>query len=578
MESWGNFYGQKQIIEPPPELPVHRLHPVQSPKEVAGKRLVKKFKGWFSGRRNDEWYSIPDYLVQGRYQDGESEAEDNYWRRKFLEVSESDAENPDGEFQRLAIQESAKTFLTGNNNFDNHLPEFPAKRKNHNLVRKQSYPDLSAAPDSSSMPEASKKQLALAISERQKLGGFSTSAMQPGNITLHKLSKRLNSIGSKKLECSKLIRKFLKDLNSWGEKTISDNIDVVDLVRELDELFQQDLLLEQRIYEKLEVLTSGLDFIGRRESEMSDEKKHLLVALKKYDNCKERRGDNDEETNLLKERVMAHEKSYETYQANYQYAISVGARQLFKEVAIEFHERASDLKESSTVFLLSALKALETTHNNELFFKDLDKLRKVRAERNWTKLKPEQKSNPQAWTDLVSGKYDNEDTLMKKVYEGLPYAYTPMPEASPGKTPKLDFRTGLEESLSGIRSDKFNPITSNEFFLDKSPSDEDDDQDESNYETVRPEKVEELVNEETIPRSLNPNVLNQDRNSILSLRRPTKDTAPQGKAENTDKNSKGLTEAEKAKYGFLLNFGEMSRQFKDAERHLQENKWTEPSG
>lgn len=580
MENWNHIQGQRQIIEPPPELPIYKV-PSKSPhKEVAGKRFVNKVKGWFSGgRRNDDWYSFPEYLAHGRLQKGESAHEDSYSRHELHEIGESGEDDPHGNSQRLVVQESAKTFLTGNNIYANHIPQFPAKGRleNHYLARKKSLPDMNIVSNPSSSLEFKKRPMSLVVNEPQKMSVLATSSLQSRNVTLHKISRRLNSIGNKKLECAKLTKKLLKDLTIWGEKTTSDNIDVTELVEELYELFQKDMLLEQKISERLKVLTNELEFIGKRENEMAEEKRHLLAALKKYDYCKERRGENDEESNLFKERVMAHEKSYETYQLNYQYAVSVSARQLFKEVAIEYYERTSDLKENSGAFLLNALKTLENTHNNEVFLKDLDKLRMLRAERNWTRLKPEQRNNPQNWVDLVSGKHDNDDTLMKKVYEGLPIAYTPMPEVSPAKTPHLDLRTGLEESFSGIKSDRFNPITSNEFFLDRSPSKNEDDQDESNYETVRPDRIEEKVEEDTIPRSLNPNVLKDDRNKIPSLRTHLKDNTLQKKIEVKDKSPKGLTEIEKSKHGFLVNFGEMSRQFKDAEQYLQENKWTEPS-
>lgn len=578
MDNWNKFQGPRQIIEPPPDLPVHSLSPIFQPKEVAGNRFVNKVKGWFSGRRNDEWDVFPDYLVHGKLQDGESGFEDDISAQKLLGIDESEEGDPHNNFLRLNAQESAKTFLTGNNIYGNHIPQFPPKERleNHQLTKKRPLLDVAAPNKPPSSLEIKRRPVSSVVLEQQKLSALATSSIPHKNITLHKISKRLCSVGNKKLECSKLIKKFLKDLTIWGEKTASENIDALGLVEELNQLFLQDMLLEQKISDKLKILTKELEFISRRENEVSEEKRHLLIALKKYENCKERKGDNDEETSLFKERVMAHEKSFETYRFNYQYAVSVSARQSFKEVAIEYHERASDLKENSANFLLNALKTLEFTNKNEVFLKDLDKLRMLRAERNWTKLKPEQKNNPQTWVDLVSGKHDHEDTLMRRVYEGLPIAYTPVPEASPAKTPKLDFRTGLEESFSDIKSDRFNPITSNEFFLDRSPTRSDDDQDESNYETVRPERIEQNIGEETIPRSLNPNVLKEDRNR--SLNKPSKDNELKKKVDSKEKNPKGPTDKEKAKNGFLLNFSEMARQFNDAEKQLQENKWSEPSG
>ncbi|QLQ77826.1 hypothetical protein HG537_0A00730 [Torulaspora globosa] len=582
MERWNNLqgFGYGQIIDPPPDLPLHPFAAFPQSKEQHRKRLVNKLKGWFSGHRNDELDFLPEYYTNGLHglkDDNDknaevSSAEGNDYSESSKSTTDSGHGNP------YPVQDSAKTFLTGNNINANNIPQFPSKDV-EKLTRKGSMPELRPQINLMTTFNGKRRPMSLVIAEPPKLSSFTGSALQSGNITVHKITKRLNSIGNKKQECSKLIHKFLKDLAVWGQKTSAENIESQALVEELEELFQQDMILEQKIADKIKVLTKELEFVGRRERQLSDEKKTLLASLKKYENSKETKGEFDDETILFKERVMAHQKSFETYHSNYQYAVSVGARQLFKEVAIEYYERASDLKEHSGNYLQTALKTLETTHQNEVFLKDLEKLRMLRAERNWVKLKPEQKNDPQNWINLVSGKHDFDDTLMKKVYEGLPVAYTPMPKASPKKTPQLDFKTGLEESFSDIQSDRFNPITSNEFFSGKLAVKVDEDDHESLYETVKADRVEEN-NEDTAPRSLNPNVLNRTNNLNLTagptLRRNSRNSSL-GKLDGADKMPKD-NEEEGPNNGFVVNFGLLSREFLDAERHLEENQWTEESG
>ncbi|QLL30259.1 hypothetical protein HG536_0A00760 [Torulaspora globosa] len=582
MDRWSNMqvHGYGQIIDPPPDLPLHPLAAFPQSRELHRKKLVNKLKGWFSGQRNDELSFFPEHYPHGwhglkgdnadRHAEVSSEEGSDY-TEPSTSSAQSQHDNP------YPAHDSAKTFLTGNNINANNIPQFPTKEGEKQLTRKGSMPEL--RPQLSLATTLKRRPMSLVVSEPPKLSSFTGAALQSGNITVRKIIKRLNSIGNKKQECSKLIHKFLKDLAIWGQKTSVENIESQALVEELEELFQQDMLLEQKIAEKIKVLTRELEFVGRRERQLSDEKKTLLAALKKYENSKEIKGEFDEETNLFKERVMAHQKSFETYHSNYQYAVSVGARQLFKEVAIEYYERASDLKEHSGNYLQTALKTLETTHQNEIFLKDLERLRMLRAERNWVKLKPEQKSDPQSWINLVSGKQDFDDTLMKKVYEGLPVAYTPMPKASPKKAPQLDFKTGLEESFSDIQSDRFNPITSNEFFSGKLTVKNNGAENESLYETVKVDRAEEN-NEDTVPRSLNPNVLNRASNINVTagptLKRNSRHSTL-GNLEAADKEPK-KNEVERPDDGFILNFGQFSRQFLDAERHLEENRWTEASG
>lgn len=572
-----------QIIEPPPDLPLYGLGAYPRPKEVHSKKFVNKLKGWFSGHRNDELNIVPDYFIHGKqigFKGNGDQRELTSVEGNEIEAFPSTARSQD--VNRFPIQDSAKTFLTGNNVNANHIPQFPSKENNEEaqLIRKDSMPEPDAHVRALTTLDGKRIPMSLMINEPPKLSSLTGFVVKSRNITVRKLIKRLNSVANKKQECSRLTQKFLKDLAVWGQRTSMENIESQALVDELQELFEQDAVLEQKISDKLKILTKELEFVGRRENELSEERSSLLAALKKYENTKDYKGEFDEETTLCKERVMAHQKSFETYHSNYQYAVSVGARQLFKEVAIEYYERASDLKEHSGNYLQTALKTLETKHNNEVFLKDLDKLRMLRAERNWTKLKPEQKNDPRSWVNLVSGKHDYDDTLMRKVYDGLPVAYTPMPKASPKKTPQLDFRTGLEESFSAIGSDRFNPITSNEFFSGKPPEKEDD-ENETFYETVKVDQSEANNVEDTVPRSLNPNVLNRENNTRnlnvkTSLRRSSKNHALREPeiADNVLKHR----EIERSNDGFILNFGEISRQFYDAEMHLEENKWDEASG
>lgn len=584
MDSWNDASKFNHVTEPPPELPLHSFTTLNQPtKHIHGKRLVNKLKGWFANNiSNQSINNISDY---GRNDVTDYETDNyNFRVERARNIGEGKRnsiilgdEDPIGSLHvgnRHLVEDSTKTFMTGNNTDANNIPQFPVNKAS------AIYPSISFQVSNGDIGKSNalnNKPISLMLKDPSILPNFSTS-LHSKHVTLHTITRRINSIANKKQETSRIIQKFLRDLMIWGQNSSSANLDSMELVNEIQDLFQQDLLLEQKISEKLKYLTNELGFISMREDELSTEKKNLLAALKKYGYVKDKKGEYHEETNFFKERVIAHEKAFEIYKAHYQYAVSVTARQVFKEVGIEYYERATDLKESSGEFLKKALQTLETT-NGEGFVKDLEKIRMIRAERNWSKLKPEQKVDPQSWVDLVSGKHDCDDTLMKKVYEGLPVAYTPTPRALPLNSPRLNFQTAPEESISGISSDRFNKITSNEFFSEKSPTK----QLETEYSSNKTKLHEANDENESMLRSLNPSLFRMDDSDkrILSLRKPSNNNEFVKKSDSTDKKPlkasrvERIPEEDEHINGFILNFGDISQQFDDAERHLQENRWND---
>lgn len=597
MDNWKDFVKVNGLAEPPPDLPLHSFATFEpTGKQVHGKRFVNKLKDWFAygsldsangdGNRNENINPIAfNHRENGTF----TSEFDRQVPKKQIYLMEEEQFGPQLENNQILVEDSAKTFMTGNNIDTNNIPQFP--KNDAGESPETSFQFTEDELNGTKFHNLINKPISQILKDPSILSNLSSS-IHAKNVTLRSVTKRINSIANKKNETFKLIQKFLRDLLLWGQNSSTENADSIALVNEIQELFQMDLILEQKISEKLKQLTKELEYICMRQDELSMGKKNLLTALKKYDYSKNKKGEDKEETNLLKEKVIAQEKSYDTYKTHYQYAVSITARQIFKEIGIEYYERATDLKEATGNYLKKTLQKLET-NNGESFVKDLEKLRVVRAERNWSKLNSEEKNNPQSWINLISGKYDGNDTLMRKICEGLPQAYTPIPKNIPLKPPKLSFQSGLEESLSGISTNRFNPITSNEFFSEKSPIKDNEDELDKDLDPDETSKMPAEINDEndTLRRSLNPNLLVKENEkisgNILSLRKNT--NAPDisknsgsidrhiGKlGKPTERQNKGnFPIKDGSGNGFILNFGDISQQFSDAEKHLEENRWIE---
>lgn len=541
---WRTVARTMPLMEPPPELPPHSFAHMEPPKPR--RRIVNRLK-------------------------------------ELLTPSTDHRHQQDQGFDQVVlrppafplVEDSTKTFLTGNNANEHEPPQLPPHPPHpqdfisgdpHNNQFEQVEAGVGAnvgagagagvgvgvgAASFFNIPRS------VILGDPNAFSNFSSS-LHIKHVGLRAVVKRLITIAHRKSESARATQKFLRDLVVWGQNSSFDNVDSLELVSELQNLFQQDLIIEQRIAERLKALAAELDFVCIREQELSQERKNLALSLKRHRHVVEKRGSSDEEVALLREKVIAHERAFESYKSHYQYAVSVTARQAFKELGMDLYENASDLKETSGDFLINTLQVLQIV-DGDSFVKDLEKIRLVRAERNWSKFSSQKRTDPQSWVDLVSGKRDGDDTLMQRVHKGLPQSFSSVEE------PRLDFRTGLDESISAIQTDRFNPITSNEFFSPRDPL---------------PNESQSLESQQpgggnTVMRSLNPNVvgrLDTKSKSLLSTRESNAISVPQDQGP-TRKQSKSVTSDDPNLNGFIVNFGNISQQFDDAEKHLQENRW-----
>ncbi|CCC70688.1 hypothetical protein NCAS_0F02040 [Naumovozyma castellii] len=292
---------------------------------------------------------------------------------------------------------------------------------------------------------------------------FPSTRLHFKDVTLNSLKKRLVAISQRKIETCKENKKFLGDLSYWGTHNISTEYDTARLVREVQELFNQDLIFEQNIVSALNKLIVALEFVAKRESELISERKILQSDIKKYQKSKDKRGEYNEETRFLLEKLHSTQNHFENIKVLYQKGISVTTRKLFKDLGVEYYDRASDLKEASSRFIINSLSTLENV-NPEDFEQELDDLRRRRIYRVWQKLTPNDKINSRKLENIKTGVYDCNDSLLKDIYKKLPEEYTPIPPEPSGNQPVLKFPlNGFDETVSFLPSNTDNPITTKAF-------------------------------------------------------------------------------------------------------------------
>ncbi|SCW03924.1 LAFE_0H02036g1_1 [Lachancea fermentati] len=357
------------------------------------------------------------------------------------------------------ILESANTFLTQNAN-DDYAEESagitsPGKRKE----------GIPSVPLSGS-PFVSRADLDYIGVEPDSLigndiGWDKLSGRSPlkRRTTLHTIQKRLLNISNRKQEVWKSYQKLLRELNEWWQDTI-DTEESVKLISDLQRLFHEDLVYENRISVKLREISKALEFTKLREDEMLLERKELKAIGKKYGHIRSKKGDQSEEAMFLREKVKTKQKSLSDITGHYQQSLSTTARELFINASVEFFETSSDMKEASRAFFQNSIQHLRSIQAENIE-QHLEDLRRKRADKQWSKLTNEEKGDPCKLVEIMSAMYNGQDSLMRcigkvgssKALSGEGTGKENKPTNTQDATPKLEFKTGLDETLSEFPSD-----------------------------------------------------------------------------------------------------------------------------
>ncbi|SCU86563.1 LAFA_0E01618g1_1 [Lachancea sp. 'fantastica'] len=362
--------------------------------------------------------------------------------------------------QRAPILESANTFLTDNNQIYGRNGNSP-KRKEANSSVPLSGSPFAGTGISDFIGFESDIVVTKPVSPWDKIA--SKSSLK-GSTTLHSIQKRLLQVSVKKSEVSKCYQKLLKELNEWWEDTIEAE-ENMDLVADLQKLFHEDLMFEQRLSNKLREISKALEFTKMREEEMLHERKELQHTIRKYGQTRAKKGNNSEEAHFLKEKVITRQNSLSTITSHYQQSLCTTARELFVNASVEYFETASDVKDASKSFFQNSVEYLRTIQAGNIE-QHIDDLRRKRADKHWSKLSPQERDDPNRLVEIMSGMYNGQDSLMRCVNKKVPLRTTTKLSNISGKENmthkedqeelKLEFKTGLEESLSQFPSESNN--------------------------------------------------------------------------------------------------------------------------
>lgn len=405
-------------------------------------------------------YDSQEYLAD---QDSAAERQSQLWnaiKRKPIQliIEDSMDKSQVAEPQQFGqAPESANTFLTDNQN-DNYVRSTASPKRK----------DLASGVPLSGSPFASggiSDFIGLerdAILSKNSTSWEKVTAKSPlrSATTLGTIQKRLLQISSKKNEVSKGYQKLLKELNEWWQETIEAE-ENMSLISDLQQMFHEDLVFEQRLSDKLKEVSKALEFTKMREEEMLQERKELQHTIKKYGQMRAKKGNHSEEAHFLKEKVITKQNSLSVITGHYQQSLSTTARELFVNASVEYFETASDIKDTSKTFFQNSVEYLRTVRADNIE-QHIEDLRRKRADKHWSKLNAQERDDPNRLVEIMSGMYNGQDSLMRCVERR---GHMKAPEKSPANCKenqprfdsqpdlKLEFKTGLDESLSVFPSE-----------------------------------------------------------------------------------------------------------------------------
>ncbi|CAI4064125.1 hypothetical protein SKDZ_08G2290 [Saccharomyces kudriavzevii ZP591] len=554
--------------------------PTSSPSKQSKQKRPTKFRErmrkWLqSGKSNDhqEEEEVPKIFNRILYPQSDMTAFNNDDYGEGEDITNNfflPSEDESGPFQS-----SLKTFLTGNND------ENTESQPNQNPKQQSERP-------SSPYRQWPTQEIPLLkdlfitnkyddpyLNSSTKFGNITStfpSSLSLRTVTLQTIKRRIDCISAKKKEVWKTEEKFLKDILMWLQSSNFEDPDTISLIHEIEKIFEQDILFEQNISDCLREISNNFEFICMRETQLINEGNILKNDLKKYAKSREHKTEKHEDTEVLREKVISSQKSFDVVKRHYKHAIAITTRQLFMNLAFEYYENCSDMKDVSRRYLQESLSTLQNIDTLE-FSEELERIRKRRFDKFWAKTNPDPTNNIQKFVNMRTGVAGFNDSLMNNLYEKLRFGVAPLEEELQSSRPEL---AGLQENvwnevLSDYSSVENNPITSNKFLSAKEaepdqlvrPSNQEEKEERDNYpstanvqqESFHGKRKENLEsNDSLVLRSAKRNI-NINAASLRNL--STKKT--QIKPESASEESKVLAAA-----------------LDDAKQNLDENVWKSP--
>ncbi|CAI4526920.1 CEQ_1a_G0023910.mRNA.1.CDS.1 [Saccharomyces cerevisiae] len=369
------------------------------------------------------------------------------------------------------VQSSVKTFLTGNNDEGSNF------QQNQNPKQKSELPK-SPYRQKPTQEIALLKDLFVTnkyddpyLNSSTRFGNIIStfpSSLSLRTVTLQTIKKRIDCISAKKKEVWKTEEKFLKDILMWLQSSNFEDPDTISLIHEIEKIFEEDIHFEQNVSDCLKEISNNFEYICMRETQLINEGNILKNDLKKYAKAREHKGEKHEDTEVLREKVISSQKSFDVTKRHYKHAISITTRQLFMNLAFEYYENCSDMKDISRKYLQESLSTLQTIDTLS-FSEELEKIRKRRFDKFWAKANPDPTNNIQKFVNMRTGVAGFNDSLMNHLYGKLSFGVAPVEEELQNSQPEhTDVPENVwNEVLSDYNSMDGNPITSNKFLSAK---------------------------------------------------------------------------------------------------------------
>ncbi|KAL2709861.1 hypothetical protein KLU848_1611 [Kluyveromyces marxianus] len=298
--------------------------------------------------------------------------------------------------------------------------------------------------------------------------------LQFKRVGLKRIQDRLRRIAEAKENVAKNYNKLASEITSWCSLCLERDSEI-DLLTDLQQVLATDKRSEQTMAKLFNMIDSKLEYVAKREENMLQERKDMNSMAKKYDALRVKKGDQNMETEYLKENLQRKRNSLQQLKEQYYESLSKILREEFTRSCFTIYEMGSDLKDVTREFSLQSLEQLKSTNDSGYIDYFLEDVRKVRADKQWSKLSPREKNNPKKLAELVGNLYNGQDSLLRVASNKIPIKFSPLPlydNISSSDTSlnrkglKPEDEGPLDISISQYGNDKYyNNISSNQYLL-----------------------------------------------------------------------------------------------------------------
>ena len=298
--------------------------------------------------------------------------------------------------------------------------------------------------------------------------------LQFKRVGLKRIQDRLRRIAEAKENVAKNYNKLASEITSWCSLCLVRDSEI-DLLTDLQQVLATDKRSEQTMAKLFNMIDSKLEYVAKREENMLQERKDMNSMAKKYDALRVKKGDQNMETEYLKENLQRKRNSLQQLKEQYYESLSKILREEFTRSCFTIYEMGSDLKDVTREFSLQSLEQLKSTNDSGYIDYFLEDVRKVRADKQWSKLSPREKNNPKKLAELVGNLYNGQDSLLRVASNKIPIKFSPLPlydNISSSDTSlnrkglKPEDEGPLDISISQYGNDKYyNNISSNQYLL-----------------------------------------------------------------------------------------------------------------